>query len=142
MDERIEILLLEYTNGSYKENVAAFHSKLYRIYTRVVGTKDIITFLKLVASRPMTSLTKMFIQNLIEVFTANKSVVSFDTYNMVVDDSMRKDTKPFKVIVDNNTTVYRSRASEYIHMLKTIGLVNTIHAIAMLDRIRKDNEIF
>jgi len=130
-------LLLEYLNNSYKENQADYLKRLFQAYTGTLGSMSVLTYLTKYANRGFTtSLSRMFVKQLLEVFTLGKSDTNFDIYASVIDNEKPKaSTEKLTIKVNGDTSVFNSREDEFIHLLKTVGIDNTIYIIHTLKKI-------
>jgi len=130
-------LLLEYLNNSYKEDQAVYMRKLYQAYTGTVGGMGILTYLTKYANKGnTTALSRMFVKQLLEVFTLGKSDTNFDIYASTIDNEKPSgSSEKLSVKVDDRSPVFNSRENEFIHLLKTVGIANTIYIVHTLKKL-------
>lgn len=137
--EDINEILLPFKNGSYKDDVAGFHAMLFDMYNSILkgySGKATTVILHTVKHKKTTALINMFLKDLAEVYTLGRKV-DFSNYALIID--AEKPTKntvtDFNVQMDTKTAVSMNNTEEYIHLLNTVGLENTVYAIYILDRI-------
>jgi hypothetical protein len=138
--EDINDMLLPYRNGSYKDDVAGFHAKLFETYNSILkgySGKTTTVILHMIKKGKTTALINMFLKELAEVFTMGRKV-DFSNYALVIDAetaTRKNDVDNFNVRMDSKTAVSMNNTEEYLHLLNTVGLENTIYAIYLLDKI-------
>ena len=137
--EDINEILLPFRNGSYKDDVAGFHAGLFNKYNSILkgySGKTTTVILHTVKHKKTTALINMFLKDLAEVYTLGRKV-DFSNYALIIDaEKPSKNTvADFNVQMDTKAAVSMTNVEEYLHLLNTVGLENTIYAIYVLDRI-------
>ena len=145
MDEKMIIgdineILLPFKNGSYKDDLAGYHANLFDKFNSILkgySGKVTTVILHTVKHKKTTALMNMFLKDLAEVYTLGRKI-DFSNHALVIDSeqpSKNLKVSDFNIRIDTKTAVSMNNTEEYLHLLNTVGLENTIYAIFVLDRI-------